>query len=560
MVFDRMPHRDVVSWNSAISGYALNGCVVEAAKKVREMIASGVMPDEATVVCVLTMSYVDEAIIREVHGYVLRRGHASRTTIQNVLVSAYRKWDRIEEARRVFDSTSARDRVSWNAMISCYAQNGLFGESLGLLRDMKLSGFEVDVVTYSGIVSSLSQNNLSNEAMAVFKELLNAGLKPDIIAIASVLPAFSGVLWLDYCKQIHGFSYRHGIVSDRRVKNALVSVYCKCGLVQDAERVFEAIRDRDVISWSSMVAGYSQNQYFVEAIDTYREMVRMCIVPNPISITSVLSACAGVSGLRLGKEVHSWATKTSLDGQSFVGSALIDMYAKCGRIDSSRKVFDQMTDKNVVVWNAMIGGYASHGLGKDALRLFRLLEEPDDVSFVAALSACSHSGLVEDGIKIFDSMKDFRVMPREAHYACVVDLLSRAGRIEQALHLVKTMPMKASSEIWGVLLGASKMHSNSEVGFYSGMQILESGSDNSGYYVLLSNMYADHGRWDEVGVMRDVMKERGVKKGAGCSWIEVDTGFRSFVAMERAQNPEWDRLFGVLSFLNEQMKEVSCSS
>lgn len=555
-VFDRMPQRDIVSWNSMISAYALNGSDLEAADKVREMFRWGFEPDQVTIISLMTTGSTSE-VISEVHGYVLRRGFEPVSVIWNALASAYGKCGGVREARRIFDSSIQKDEVTWNALISTYAQNGLFEESMQLLTDMRLSGFDVDVVTYSGIISSFSQDDLSDEAVVVFKELLNVGLRPDVIAIVSILPAISGIRCLAYCKEVHAYSYREGLESDRRVRNALVSAYSIFGSIQSAERVFEAIRDRDVISWSSMVTGYAQNQYFAEALDTFRQMIGAEIEPNPITITSILSACAGVSALRLGKELHLWALKNSFNGQSFVGSALVDMYAKCGRIKDSRKVFDLMADKNLVAYNVMIGGYAVHGLVEDALRVFRMLEEPDEVSFITALSACRHGGLVEEGIEIFNSMKALKVRPREGHYSCIVDLLARCGLIEQALDLVKTMPMKASIEIWGTLLGACKVHSNLNIGMYTGSRILESGSDNSGYYVLLSNILADFGRWDDVEVMRKLMREKGVKKGAGCSWIEVNKRVHSFVVKERAQHPEWESLFWLLSVLNEQMRGMS---
>ncbi|XP_026658115.2 pentatricopeptide repeat-containing protein At5g16860-like [Phoenix dactylifera] len=557
-VFDRMPQRDIVSWNSIISAYAMNGSDLEAAEKVREMFRCGFRPDQVTIISLLTAGSTAE-VISEVHGYVLRGGFELEpiSMIWNALVSAYGRCGGIKEARRIFDSSTQKDKVTWNALISTYAQNGLFEESMQLLRDMRLSGLDVGVVTYSGIISSFSQDDLSDEAVVVFKEMLNAGLKPDVIAIASILPAISGIRCFGYCKEIHAYSYREGLESDRRVRNALVSAYSIFGSIQSAVRVFEALRDRDVISWSSMVTGYVQNRFFVEALDTFRQMIGAEIEPNPITITSILSACAGVSGLRLGKELHLWALKNSFHGQSFVGSALLDMYAKCGRIKDSRRVFDLMADKNLVTYNVMIGGYAVHGLVEDALKIFRMLEEPDEVSFIAALSACRHGGLVEEGTEIFNSMKALKVSPREGHYSCMVDLLARCGLIEQALDLVKTMPMKASKEIWGTLLGACKVHSNLDIGMYTGARLLESGSDNSGYYVLLSNILADFGRWDDVEVMRKLMAEKGVKKGAGCSWIEVNKRVHSFVAKERAQHPESERLFWLLSVLNEQMRAMS---
>ncbi|KAI0492087.1 hypothetical protein KFK09_026352 [Dendrobium nobile] len=556
-VFDRMPQRDVVSWNSIISAYALNGFDLDAVETLSEMIENGLKPDQVTIISILTFCSTIDIVVREVHGFVLRNGvETAAPMIQNALISAYGKCGMTEGAQRIFNGLVWKDKVTWNALIASFAQNGLFEESLQLLRHMKVCRLDLDVVTYSGIISSLTQTSLSNEAMMVFDELLNAGLKPDVVAIASVLPSISG---LDYCKQTHGYSFRHGLETDRRVRNALVSVYSKCGSIQYAKQVFEAIRDRDVISWSSLVVGYSQNLYFVESLETFREMMLAEMEPNPVTITSALSACAGASGLRLGKELHLWAIKNSFEGQAFVGSALIDMYAKCGRIKNSRTVFDLMDDRNLVSWNSMIGGYAIHGLAHNALEIFEMVTKPDDVSFIAALSACSHGGLVEEGIAIFSRMKEFKLTPRESHYACMVDLLARSGRIEQALALVRTiMPAQASVEIWGVLLGACKVHSNLEIGVYTGEQIIESGSANSGYYVLFSNVLANFERWGDVEEMRRRMKEKGVRKGSGFSWIEVNKRVHSFVAKDRTHHPEWESLFKVLKFLGEQMKGMYC--
>ncbi|WOL08226.1 pentatricopeptide repeat-containing protein [Canna indica] len=478
--------------------------------------------------------------------------------VQNSLISAYGKCGKVEAAQKVFDSCFQVNRVTWNALISSYAQNGLLHESMQLLRNMKHSGCDFDVVTYSGIISSCSQRELSHEAMQVFEELLSVGLKPDVVAIASVLPATSGLHCSNYCREIHAYCFRHWLESDRRIQNAFVSVYSKFGLLQRAELVFMAILDRDVISWSSMVMGYTQNDYFVEALDTFQQMIRARTDPNTITITSVLSACAGISSMRQGKELHSWAVKNLVDNQSFVGSALVDMYAKCGRLRDARKVFDLMQDKNLVTYNAMMGGYAVHGLTDDALEIFFMVEEPDQVSFISALSACSHGGKVEEGIKIFGIMKDVKVNPREGHYALMVDLLARSGRLEEALNIIMTMPKKPSSEIWGAMLGACKIHSNLEIGIYTGNQIMELGSGNSGYYVLLSNILADFRRWEDVEMIRELMKEKEVKKGAGCSWIEVEKNVHSFVAKERAQHPEWESMSLVLNVLNEQMRGMSC--
>ncbi|XP_058095537.1 pentatricopeptide repeat-containing protein At5g16860-like [Magnolia sinica] len=552
-VFERMPRRDIVSWNSIISAYVQNGFGQEAMVKVRELVESGLRPDNVTIVSTLMICSSD-ATCRELHGYVIRNGFESTSVVCNSLISVYGKCGRIKEAQCLFGNSIRPDKVAWNAMISSYAQNGYFRESIQLLREMKLAGFDLDVITYSGIISSLSQNGQLDEAMRIFEEMLSLELKPDVIAIASILPAVSDLQYFDYGKEIHGYSYRNGLESDRRVRNALISVYSKCGSIQNARHVFSEINNRDVISWSSMVVGYVQNGCFNEALDTFREMIRTETEPNPITITSILSACAGISSLRQGKEIHLWALKNAYEGQTFVGSALIDMYAKCGRIGDSRGVFDLMTDKNLVTWNSMIRGYAIHGLAKNALEIFRRLEEPDQISFIAALSACSHGGLVDEGIEIFHTMDGFGVSPGEGHYACMVDILGRAGRLDQTLDLIRSMPKEASADIWGALLGACKTHSNLDIGTYAGERIIELGCGNPGYYVLLSNILADFGRWEDVEVMRKLMKERGVKKEIGCSWIEVDRRVQCFVARERTQHPEWGILFLVLRGLNELMR------
>ncbi|KAF9621876.1 hypothetical protein IFM89_028464 [Coptis chinensis] len=205
----------------------------------------------------------------------------------------------------------------------------------------------------------------------------------------------------------------------------------------------------------------------------------------------------------------------------------------------------------------MISGYADHGLGEKALEIFHRVKEPDQVSFIAILSACNHGGLVDEGIKIFNSMKNFGIVPREGHYACMVDILGRSGRLEEALELIRTMPVKATIDVWGALLGACKTHSNLGVGIYSGTQLMGLSCENPGHYVMLSNILADCYRWEEVEVMRKKMNERGVKKGAGYSSIEVDKRIHSFVANEKTQHPEWGSLLRVLRRLNVQMKVMS---
>ncbi|KAF3778280.1 Pentatricopeptide repeat-containing protein [Nymphaea thermarum] len=556
-IFDRMSERDMVSWNSVIACYIQNDLDEAAVVALKEMMKEGFRPDQVTIISILSdCSY---ATGRELHSYVLTSGFGSTVVIANSLISMYGKCGKLKEAQGIFGTLVQPDRVTWNALIASYSRNGQYEESLRLLRDMRTAGMHVDEVTYSGIISAFSQNDHPQDALRIFLQMLNAGLKPDAVAIASVLPALSDVQSLDCCKEIHGYSHRNSVESDKRVRNALVSVYSQCGSVKSAENVFSRISNKDVISWSSMIVGYTQNGCLNEAIKVFRNMCQSNTKPNPITITSILSACARVSSLKHGKEIHSWSLKQGFHVHTFVGSALIDMYAKCGRINSSRTVFNKMPEKNLVSWNVMIAGYAVHGQGGNALKLFKMVEHPDEVSFLAALSACSHGGLVEDGIDIFNEMKILKITPRQDHYACLVDILGRAGRLDEALAMIKDMPVESNINIWGALLGACRVYHNLELGIYSGKQMLESGCNDSGLHVLLSNIFADFGKWEDVETIRKSMKDRGLKKKVGCSWIGVDNQVHSFVARDRA-HPEWEIVYQVSRDLNNQINEFTWPS
>ncbi|XP_068666702.1 pentatricopeptide repeat-containing protein At1g11290, chloroplastic-like [Aristolochia californica] len=552
-VFERMPERDVISWNSIISAYSENGYNQGALDRVRELARSDLRTDDVTIITSLTISS-SPLIIREIHAFAFRKGFESISMVCNSLVTAYGQWGRIEDARKIFDNMIRRDKVTWNSLICSYAQNGFFEESVQLLQEMQLNGFDADVVSFCGVISSLSQNGRSDKAVRMFKELLSFGVKADVIAIVSILPAIADLGHLNYCKEIHSYSYRNAFESDRRVRNALVSVYSKCGFIPKAVQVFKEIQNRDVISWGSMIVGFAENGDFDEALKKFREMIKAKMEPNPITITSIISVCAGTSSLKQGREIHLWAFKNGLEGQTFVGSALIDMYSKCGRIIEAQRVFDLMQEKNSVSWNSLISGYAVHGFGHKAVEIFKKVKEPDQVSFLAALSACSHGGLVDEGIRIFNSMKSFSVAPREGHYSCMVDILGRSGRLEEALELIKSMPTGASADIWAALLGACKIHSNLDIGIRAGTRIIELGCENPGYYVLFSNLMADFGKWEDVQMIRKKMKEMGTKKGAGCSWIEVNKEVHSFVATVKAQHPEWECLFLLLKDMDSLMK------
>ncbi|ERM98332.1 hypothetical protein AMTR_s00170p00032020 [Amborella trichopoda] len=549
-LFNKMPERDRISWNSIITGYIEHGFFDEAMEMLQKMIESGYKPDSVTILSALAGCPL--ALGREIHGYAIRNGFHSTFRVRNSLVSMYGKCGRNDYANILFRNSIKKDKVAWNALISGYAQNGFFDESLALLHEMRLTGCHCDTITYSGIISAFSQNDRPHDALRIFTQMLDLGLIPDAVTITSILPSCSDLQFFDYCQEIHAYTYRHSLETDIRIRNALISVYSKCKSIQRAHQIFTQIFERDVISWSTMIAGYAQNGHHNEAINTFRDMCNTKTTPNPITITSVLSAFAQTSSLKPGKELHLHALKHGLSDHTYVGSALIDMYSKCGKIEESRRIFDRISERNLVSWNAMILAYAIHGQGGKALALFKKVEKPDHVTFLSILSACSHGGLVDQGTEIFNSIENFGLSPSEGHYACMVDMLGRVGQVKEALDLIEKMPVKAGVDVWMALLGACRIHSNLNIGIYAGRRIIELGSENPGFYVLFSNFLAGFGRWEEVEEVRRLMEGRRVKKRAGCSWIEVDHKVHAFAVRDMTHTQQ-ECIYRMVRHLNMQI-------
>eukprot|EP01018_Ginkgo_biloba_P022396 Gb_15666 [translate_table: standard] len=535
-VFDKMSHRDVVSWNAIIAAYAQDGCFDEALEWFRQMQLKGIKPDSVTIVTVLpACAYLEDLQQgKGIHDYIIRSGAFEfDVTVGNALVTFYSKSGNIENACQVFNKMSERDVVSWNAMLAGYAQNGHCKEALNLFYQMQM-----------------------------------ACLKSDAVTISIVLPACAHLLALKQGKEIHDFVIRNNLVEDVVVGNALVDMYAKCGRIEDARQVFDKMSNRNVVSGNAMIAGYAkcgnkedaldlfdkmsvkdvaswnvmmavygQNGHGNEALKLFCEMLLTDMKPDSVTIASVLSACAHLAALQLGKEIHDYIIRRGLDSDVFVKSGLVDMYAKCGSLENACQVFEKMSQRDVVTWTAMISGYAMHGHGEDALTIFYQMQQaglqPDHVTFTAVLSACSHAGLVDDGRRYFDCMiGHYCITPSAEHYACMVDLLGRAGHLIEAYYFIEKMPLEPNANVWGALLGACRIHCNTELGELAAEQLFELESSNTGNYILLSNIYAAAGRWDGVQYVRKMMKDRGLKKMPGCSWIEVKNRVHAFFVEE----------------------------
>ncbi|KAF9626733.1 hypothetical protein IFM89_038951 [Coptis chinensis] len=542
-VFDLSWERNIQVWNTMIGGYVQNDCYRDGLDLFFRVLELDkiVVPDTVTFLASLTavsqLQWLD--LGQQLHAYVVKNSLASEVIISNVIISMYSRCNSVEAAFKVFDKMMERDLVSWNTMVSAFVQNGFDGEGLMLVYEMKKQGLLIDSVTATALLSAAS--NLKN---------------------------------CEIGKQTHAYLFRHGIRFEG-MDSYLIDMYSKSGLIDTAQLLFNnnCIHNRDHVTWNAMIAGYAQNGEIEEAFIAFRQMLKHNELPNSVTLASLLPACIPSGGISLGKQIHGYAIRHSIDHNVFVGTALIDMYSKCASIRYAEKVCDSIPEKNTVTYTTIILGYGQHGLGDRALSMFQTMSEfgmnPDAITFVAILSACSYSGLVDKGLKIFESMEcSYGILPTTEHYCCVVDMLGRAGRVVEAYEFVKALGDRGSAAgIWGSLLGACRMHGEMELGRIISDRLFEVEEDNdvTGYHVLLSNIYADKEMWDSAERVRKDMREKGLRKETGCSWIEIGSVVNCFTSKDQ-KHPQCDAIYAKLAELALEMKEAgyipsfSCSN
>ncbi|XP_057542533.1 pentatricopeptide repeat-containing protein At3g26782, mitochondrial [Amaranthus tricolor] len=529
-------HTDVYSWNSIIAELARNGDSVEALRAFSSMRKLGLIPNRNTLPCTIKScsSLSDIFCGRQVHQQALLFGFDSDLFVSSALIDMYCKCGQIWDARQVFDEIPMRNIVSWTSMIT-------------------------------GCV----QNDESHEALVLFNEFLaeesefkgNEGCCVDPVALVSVLTACARVSNKFVTEGVHGFSIKRGFEGSMVVRNTLIDAYAKCGELGMSKKMFDSMIEKDAVSWNSMIAVFGQNGLSTEAIDVFRAMVNDGLVRyNAVTISAVLLACSHAGALVLGKCIHDQVVKMGLEQNVFVGTSIIDMYCKCGRVVTARRVFNRMKNKNVRSWSALISGYAMHGYATEALDLFydmkRLRVKPNYVTYISVLTACSHAGLVKEGWDCFTSMKrEFDIEPGVEHYGCMVDLFARAGLLGKAYDLIREMKVEPDFVIWGALLAGCRMHKNLELAEISAQKLFELDSSNCGYYVLLSNMYADAGRWADVERIRILMKSNGLIKPPGFSLLETKGKVHVFLVGDK-EHPEHKKIYEYLDELYMKLKEV----
>eukprot|EP01018_Ginkgo_biloba_P013185 Gb_32447 [translate_table: standard] len=458
-----------------------------------------------------------------VHTHINLRGFMPDRYLGNTLVHMYVKFGSLLDARRVFNDMPKRDVFSWTVMIAAYSRYGF-----------------------------------ANEALALFHQMQQTDIKPNHFTFVSVLPACANMASLEQGKEIHDKITRSGLDSNVFVGNTLIGMYAKCRSLDMARNVFDKMPQRDVVSWNSMIAPYTRHGHFEEALKLFAQMRRADIQPDEFTFASVLPACATLAALEQGKEIHEEIIKGGFQSDAFVEGALVDMYAKCGSLEIARDLFDKMHQPDVVSWTAMIAGYGMLGCGKEALKLFEEMQHsgrnPNHVTLVCVLSACCHAGLVNEGRHYFNCMsKCYNITPTMEHYVCMVDLLSRAGRLDEAQDFIDKIPIKPDATVWRCLLAACRVHNNVELGEQVAKRLFELNPKNAAPYVLLSNIYAAAGRWDDSENMRRMMKDRRVEKTPGCSWVEVNKQIHTFLVGDRS-HPQTQEIYANLDRLSRQIK------
>jgi len=507
-VFYGMPQRNVITWTAMIAAYVRNGCGKEAVEVFQHMQQQGdVQPNHITFLTILGACDNPEHLTqgKELHHHILNSGVKMDVGVGNALINMYGKCGSVEDARRVFDGMEQRNVITWNAMIAAYVRNGCGKEAMEVLQHMQQQG----------------------------------DVRADNTTFLTILGACDNPEHLPQGKELHHHILNSGVKMDVRVGNTLINMYGKCGSMEDARRVFHGMPQRNVVTWTAMIAAYVRNGCGKEAMEVFQHMQQQGDVqPNHITFLTLLTACADMAAITQGTRLHTMILHSGVTPDIRVGNALINMYGKCGSMEDARRVFHGMEQRNVVTWTAMIAAYAWNGCGKEALQLFHHMQregvKPNEVTFVSILSACSHGGMVKEGEEVFHSMREHNVEATEQHFTCMVDLYSRAGRLEEAEKVIRDMPFPPSEVTWMAVLGACGVHKDVERAERAAHHILELNPQHAAAYVALGNVYSAVGRREDGVRVRNLMTSRGVKKEAGQSWIEVDGTTHTFVMDDRS--------------------------
>lgn len=519
-VFDEMPLRNVVSWTAIITGLVSTGCNNEALRYFSEMLRSGEQYDSYTFAIALKACANTGALNygREIHTQATKRDLDACSFVINTLVTMYNKCGKLLYGLRLFERMATRDVVSWTTVITTYVQMGQ-----------------------------------ENHAVQAFLQMRESEVCPNEYTLAAIISACANNARMEWGEQLHAHVLIRGLLDSLSVANSIMTLYSRCGQFNSASMVFHGVSRRDIVSWSTIIAGYSQGGYGEEAFKYLSWMRRDGPRPTEFALASVLSVCGNMAILEQGKQLHAHVLSVGLEHKVMVQSSLINMYSKCGSIREASRLFNMADNDDIVSWTAMVNGYAEHGHSKEAIDLFEKMHmvglRPDSVTFIGVLMACSHAGLVDLGFHYFNSMSEkYKINPSKEHYGCIIDLLCRAGQLSDAEHMIRSMPFTRDDVVWSTLLTACRLRGDVDRGRRAAEELLLLDPNCAVALITIANIYSAKGRWREAANVRKLMRSKGVIKEPGWSWIKIKDQVSTFVAGDRL-HPEHEDIYGILHLL-----------
>ncbi|KAL5785688.1 hypothetical protein ACOSQ2_008080 [Xanthoceras sorbifolium] len=578
-LFDEIPQPNEFLWTALIHGYLENSRYAEAFSMFIRMRSESLTTLNFTIVSVLK-ALAREKRVKEgegVFGFVLKSGFGFDLIVRNAVLDFFMRCGEMDFARRAFDEMDEKDVVSWNTMVSGYVNNGRVDIARMWFDEMT----DRNVVSWTIMINGYVKRGDMVEARALFDTMPNKDLASWNVMVSGYLDAGDLV----------GARYVFEAMPIRGVEtwNLMISGFCKAGEMEVAEEFFNRMPDRNVVSWSTMIdgylksgnvdharclfdqmpkknlvtwsimiGGYAKNGQPRNALELYKWFKEQEIKPDETFILGIISACSQLGILDTAESIIHDFVEPSLFSNLQVVNSLIDMYAKCGSFERAKQVFDMAHQKDLLCYSTMIAAFANNGLVQDSISLFGEMRKanirPDGVAFLGVLTACNHGGLVYEGKRFFKQMIDeYGIQPTEKHYACVVDLLGRAGCVDEAHRIIKNMPIAPHSAVWGALLAACRVHCNVQLAEVASAELFKIEPYNSGNYVLLSNTYAAAGLWDDVARVRAMVRECRVRKNRGSSWIDVGCTVHEFV-MGDTSHSDSESIYFILDLLSEDMK------
>ncbi|KAI4369610.1 hypothetical protein MLD38_018033 [Melastoma candidum] len=556
-VFVEMPVKWCVSYTTMIMGFTRFGYSKEAIRAFLEMRRDGVVPNEVTLGSVIStwVNVGDVWCCRMIHGMAIKMLLNGFVVVSTNVMNMYCVCMSLDEGRRLFEEMPERNIVTWNAMLNGYSKAGL----VDLARELFERFPGKDVISWGTMIGAYVQVKKLADALLTYQEMVRSGVRANDVLFVDLVAACGRTTAFWEGQQLHGMIVRSGFHSHEYVQAALIYLYSACGridlacflyesglkdhvssanaliagfvkngLLDRARIMFDGMSERDVFTWTTLISAYEQNEQPETALELFHQMMEMeaeCC-PNEVTMTSVFSAVASLGSLMEGRLAHEFVKSNAIMMSDNLSAAMINMYAKCGSIESALEVFSMVRDKasDVSPWNAMICSLAMHGQSDLSLQLFSDLKkrniEMNAITFVGVLTACCHSGMIEEGKLIFRSMKDVHMIePDIAHYSCIVDMFGRAGRIEEAEELIGTMPMEPDVAVWGALLAACRTHGAIDVAEKAANNLLKLQPSHGPSRVLLSNIYANAGRWRDALSTREIIRSQQLKKFPGRSGI-----------------------------------------